>query len=67
MTGPSLFNALLFVLLGFLLFTALLTILLRMLPGNVWARAVEQNQLGPAIIIASLALALGLIIASAVH
>ncbi len=67
MTVQSLFNAVLFVIVGFLLFTGLFLLLIRILPGNLWTRALQEAQLGPALILASIALALAIIVAAAVH
>jgi hypothetical protein len=66
-TAQSLFNAILFVCLGFLLFTGLFLLITRILPGELWKRALEDGQLGPAILLAALALAVAMIVASAVH
>ena len=67
MTAQSLLNAILFVCIGFLLFTGLFVLITRVLPGNLWRRALEDGQLGPAILLAALALAIAMIVASAVH
>jgi len=63
----SLFNAILFAVVGVLLFAAALILLAKWLPGNLWRRALEERDVSAAVILAAVALALGWIIAAAVH
>jgi hypothetical protein len=44
-----------------------LFVLGRFLPGHLWRRAVEEQSLPAAIVLAGVALALGWIVAAAVH
>jgi uncharacterized membrane protein YjfL (UPF0719 family) len=67
MSPTALFSALVFAAIGILLFAGAFLLLGRALPGNLWSRAVEEGNLGAAIVLAGLALALGWIVASAVH
>jgi uncharacterized membrane protein YjfL (UPF0719 family) len=63
----SLLSALGFVVLGILVFVSALLLLSRFLPGDLWSRAIEERNLGAAIVLAAIAVALGWIVAAAVH
>jgi uncharacterized membrane protein YjfL (UPF0719 family) len=67
MTAASLFNAIVFLAIGILAFGVTLLYLGRVMPGNLWRQAIEEKNLGAAIILAGMALGLGWIIAAAVH
>jgi cytochrome bd-type quinol oxidase subunit 1 len=67
MPFASLLNALGFVILGIAVFACALWLLSRTLPGDLWSRAVQERNLEAAIILAAIAIALGWIVASAVH
>ena len=67
MTLASLGNAMLFVALGILVFACALVLVARSLPGDLWNEALQKNNTGAAIILAGVALALGWIVAAAVH
>lgn len=67
MTAASLINAIVFLALGILAFGLALFYIGRAMPGNLWRQTVEEKSLGPAIILAGIALGLGWIIAAAVH
>ncbi len=67
MTAASLLNAIVFLAIGILSFGFALFYLGRMMPGNLWRAALEEKNLGAAIILAGIALGLGWIIAAAVH
>ena len=60
-------NAVLFAVVGIVMLGVALMTLLRLLPGRLWDRALEENSLAAAVIIAAITLALGWIIAAAVH
>lgn len=60
-------NALMFLLIGVTVYGVALLVLARSLPGNLWRQAVEEKQLGAAIVLAGIALGLGWIVAAAVH
>jgi uncharacterized membrane protein YjfL (UPF0719 family) len=66
-TVTSTFNALLFALLGILVFAVSFVAIARLLPGNLWKQALVERNLHAAIILAGIALALGWIVAAAVH
>jgi hypothetical protein len=67
MTGKSLFIAIVFAVVGIGVFGCALFVLGRFLPGRLWRRAVEEQSLPAAIVLAGVALALGWIVAAAVH
>jgi putative membrane protein len=60
-------NALVFLLIGVGVYGVALWIVANSLPGNLWRQAVEEKQLGAAIVLAGIALGLGWIVAAAVH
>lgn len=60
-------NALIFLLIGVTVYGVALWMVARSLPGNLWRQAVEEKQLGAAIVLAGIALGLGWIVAAAVH
>ena len=60
-------SALLFALAGIILFSVALILVTRSLPGNLWKQALDDGKLNAAIIIAAVAVALGWIVAAAVH
>ncbi|HXR76412.1 MAG TPA: DUF350 domain-containing protein [Bryobacteraceae bacterium] len=63
----SILNDLVFVLLGVLVFSIALVIVGRAMPGNLWKQALEERNPHAAILLAGIALALGWIVAAAVH
>jgi hypothetical protein len=67
MSAVSLGSALLFVIVGIGVFACALVLIARILPGRLWVRAVEERDMAAAIVLAAVALALGWIIAAAVH
>jgi uncharacterized membrane protein YjfL (UPF0719 family) len=67
MTGKSLLIAVIFAAVGMGVFGCTLFVLARFLPGRLWRRAVEEQSLPAAIVLAGMALALGWIVAAAVH
>jgi putative membrane protein len=67
MTIASILNALLFAVLGIVVFAVGLLIVARALPGNLWKQALVDHNLHAAIVLAGIALAIGWIVASAVH
>lgn len=67
MTFASILNALLFAVLGIVVFAVGLLIVARALPGNLWKQALLEHNLHAAIVLAGIALAIGWIVASAVH
>lgn len=67
MTLASVLNALLFAALGILIFAVALIIVARALPGNLWKQALSERNTHAAIILAGIALAIGWIVAAAVH
>jgi len=60
-------NALIFLLIGVTVYGVALWMVAKSLPGNLWRQAVEEKQLGAAIVLAGVALGLGWIVAAAVH
>jgi putative membrane protein len=66
-TAASLLNAMVFLAIGVVAFSLALLHIGRILPGNLWRQAIEEKNLGAAIILAGVALGLGWIIAAAVH
>ena len=67
MTLGSLLNALLFVAVGVLVFAGALAFVARILPGNLWGQVIREQSLPAAIVLAAIVLALGWIVAAAVH
>jgi len=66
MPFPALPNAVVFAVAGILVFTGALLLLLRVLPGQLWSRMLEGN-MAAALVVAALTLAIGWIVAAAVH
>jgi len=66
-TAASLLNAVVFLAIGILAFGFALLYIGRVMPGNLWRQALEEKNLGAALILAGIALGLGWIIAAAVH
>ena len=67
MTAQSMLNAIVFAVVGMALFAAGFGVMTRLLPGNLWKRVLEDREWGAAIILGAVALALGWIVAAAVH
>ena len=67
MTFSSILNAVVFVIVGVVVFSISLVIVGRAMPGNLWKQALEERNLHAAILLAGIALALGWIVAAAVH
>lgn len=63
----SALNAVLFAVVGIALYAVALVLVARALPGNLWRKAVDEGNLYAAIVLAAVALALGWIVAGAVH
>lgn len=67
MTLSTILNDLVFILVGVVAFSLALVIVGRAMPGNLWKQALEERNLHAAILLAGIALALGWIVAAAVH
>jgi uncharacterized membrane protein YjfL (UPF0719 family) len=67
MTIASMLSAVLFALLGIVIFAVGLLVVARAMPGNLWRQAVVEHNLHAAIVLAGIALAMGWIVAAAVH
>jgi uncharacterized membrane protein YjfL (UPF0719 family) len=67
MSFSSLLNAIGFASAGILVFALALAIVARALPGNLWQQAMVEKNTQAAIVLAGVALALGWIVAAAVH
>ena len=67
MSLGSLGNALAYAITGVVVYAVALLLVLRWLPGDLWSEAVREGKLGPAIVVAATALALGWVVAAAVH
>ena len=67
MTIATILNALLFAALGIAVFAIALLLVARALPGNLWNQAIFGNNPNAAIVLAGVALAIGWIVAAAVH
>jgi uncharacterized membrane protein YjfL (UPF0719 family) len=67
MTINSLFIAVGFAVVGIGVFAASLVLLGKFLPGQLWRQAVEERNMPAAIVLAGVALAVGWIVAAAVH
>ena len=61
------FNALLFACIGIIVFAVAFVIIAKALPGDLWRQALIEKNVQAAIILAGIALALGWIVAAAVH
>lgn len=66
MSLAALPNAIFFALIGISVFAVSLLAFLRLLPGQLWKR-VLKGEMAAALVVAALTLALGWIVASAVH
>ncbi len=60
-------NALLFACIGIIVFAVAFVIIAKALPGDLWRQALIEKNVQAAIILAGIALALGWIVAAAVH
>ena len=67
MSLAALPNAVLFAVTGIAIFAIAFFTLLRVLPGQILTRALEEGNVAAALIVAAVALAVGWIIAAAVH
>jgi putative membrane protein len=67
MTEHPLLNALIFAALGVVLFAIAAAILLKLTPLKLWHELVEERNVAVAIFAGAAAIALGLIIAAAMH
>jgi putative membrane protein len=63
----STINALLFASIGIIVFAVAFIIIAKALPGDLWRQALIEKKLQAAIILAGIAIALGWIVAAAVH
>lgn len=63
----SILNNLVFVLLGVVVFSIALAVVGRAMPGNLWKQALDERNLHATILLSAIALALGWIVAAAVH
>jgi putative membrane protein len=63
----STINALLFASIGIIVFAVAFIIIAKALPGDLWRQALIERNLQAAIILAGIAIALGWIVAAAVH
>lgn len=63
----STLNALLFACIGIVVFAIAFIIIAKALPGDLWRQALIEKNLHAAVILAGIALALGWIVAAAVH
>ena len=60
-------NAILFAVIGLLVFAAVVSLLFRGLLGDLWLRATQQSEIAAAIVVAAFILSLALIVSAAVH
>jgi putative membrane protein len=60
-------NALLFAVLGIVVFAVAFIVIAKALPGDLWRQALIEKNQQAAVILAGIALALGWIVAAAVH
>ena len=60
-------NALIFTVLGLLVLGAALTSVDRILPRRVWKAVAEENNMALAVVVGAIAIAMGLVIAAAMH
>lgn len=67
MSLGALLNAILFALVGVLIFALALIVVARALPGDLWRQALVEKNTPASIVLAGIALALGWIVAAAVH
>jgi uncharacterized membrane protein YjfL (UPF0719 family) len=67
MSLVSLGNALAFVVVGIVVFVCALRAVTRALPGDLWNEALRKQNIGASVVLAAVALALGWIVAAAVH
>ena len=67
MSFAALPNAVFFAVAGVLIFAVAIVALVRVLPDRLWARASEEQDLPAALLVAAFILAIGWIIAAAVH
>jgi uncharacterized membrane protein YjfL (UPF0719 family) len=63
----SLLNGIIYAIIGVVVFTAAVLILAHSLPGKLWEKALQENNMAAAVVLAALLLALGWIVAAAVH
>jgi putative membrane protein len=63
----SILSALAYAIAGIAVFAISLVLVARILPGDLWRQALVEKNLHAAIILAGIALALGWIVAAAVH
>ena len=67
MSLVSLGNALGFVFVGIVVFVCAFLAVTRVLPGDLWNEALHKQNMGASVLLAAIALALGWIVAAAVH
>ena len=67
MSLVSLGSALAFVAVGIVVFVCALLVVTRALPGDLWNEALRKQNVGASVVLAAIALALGWIVAAAVH
>jgi uncharacterized membrane protein YjfL (UPF0719 family) len=67
MSLVSLGNALAFVVVGIVVFVCALLAVTRALPGDLWSEALNKQNVAASVVLAGVALALGWIVAAAVH
>lgn len=67
MSLVSLGNALAFVVVGIVVFVCALLVVTRALPGDLWDEALKKQNVAASVVLAGVALALGWIVAAAVH
>jgi putative membrane protein len=60
-------NALIFTVLGLLVLGAALAGVDRLLPGRVWKAVAEEKNMALAVLVGAIAIAMGLVIAAAMH
>ncbi|WP_428421537.1 DUF350 domain-containing protein [Methylibium sp.] len=61
------FGSILFALIGVLVFWICFVIIDKLTPYDLWAEIVEKQNLALAIVVAAMCLAIGLIVAAAIH
>ena len=61
------FGSMLFALIGVLIFWICFVIIDKLTPYKLWDEIVEKNNMALAIVVASMCIAIGLIVAAAVH
>ena len=67
MTPNTLLGALAYAVIGLTVFVAAFRLVVFTLPGDPWRKAVQEQSLPAAVVLGAIALALGWIVASAVH